>query len=196
MESRADHPIRKRMRRWEGTDAVRFVTFSCDRRRPLLDKDAVRDLFAEQLAATRRQHALELFAWVVMPEHVHLLVRPSPESKLADALRSLKTSVAKQVLGRWRDSRAPILEELRAGRGAVRLWQRGGGFDRNVRDTSELCREVRYIHLNPVRRELVKNPEDWKWSSVRWWMGARDGEIECDPPPGEPRSWELWQGFR
>jgi len=193
MSQQRAFPMRKRMRRRETPGGARFVTFSCQRRLPLLGTPAIRDLFTESLAAGRREHGFELYAWVVMPEHVHLLVRP--EGRLDAALRSLKTSVAKEVVGRWRETGAPILEEIRTGQGVCRYWQKGGGFDRNVRDVEEFCREVRYIHWNPVKRGLAKEPGDWRWSSVRWWMGRRDGELECDPPPGDARTWEGWQGY-
>ena len=93
----ASEPVRKRLHRWEVAGAVRFITFSCHRRLPLLDSPGPRDLFAQHLAAARAQHGFDLFAWVVMPEHVHLLVRPR-DAKLADALRALKTSVAKRLV--------------------------------------------------------------------------------------------------
>ncbi|MBX3375844.1 MAG: transposase [Phycisphaeraceae bacterium] len=188
-------PIRKRMRRREIPGGLRFVTFSCQRRLPLLGRAAIRDVLTAALILTRTQHRFELFAWVVMPEHVHLMVRPRPESKLHDALRSLKTSVAKRVVSRWMDLRTPVLEQLRTGDKPVRFWQKGGGFDRNLRDMEEFCREVRCIHRNPVTRGLVERPEDWKWSSARWWMGMREGEVECDPPPGDPKPWEGWRGY-
>jgi putative transposase len=76
-----------------------------------------------------------------------------------------------------------------------RFWQAGGGFDRNVRDMNAFCKEIRYIHLNPVRRGLVAKPEDWPWSSVRWWMGRRDELVSCDPPPHGRTLWETWRGF-
>ncbi len=100
-------------------------------------------------------------AWVVMSEQVHLIMRPRKGTELADALHSLKTSVAKRVVGRWKELRAPVLEELRTSHGRLRFWQKGGGFDRNVRDADELCEEIRYVHRNPVERELVKEPEEW-----------------------------------
>ena len=187
--------IRKRLHRWEHQGAVRFITFSCQRRLPLLGRPAIRDVFAAALTDARAEHGFELFAWVVMPEHVHLLVRPREDRTLTMALRSLKTAVAKRVITRWRELRAPILEQLQTAGGA-RFWQKGGGFDRNVRNAGEFCREVQYIHRNPVERALVREPQDWKWSSVRWWMGERAGEIECDPPPGDPRSWAAWKGYK
>lgn len=189
-------PIRKRLQRWEGTGAVRFVTFSCQLRLPLLGHPAIRDVFAEHLAMARSDHGFELYAWVVMPEHVHLIMRPRKGTELADALHSLKTSVAKRVVARWKELQAPVLEELRTSRGRLRFWQKGGGFDRNVRDADELCKEIRYVHRNPVERELVKEPEDWAWSSVRWWMGRRKGEVECDLPPGDVENWKRWEGYR
>lgn len=187
--------IRKRMRRWESTGAVRFITFSCQRRLPLLGRPAIRDALTSALVAARREHGFELFAWVVMPEHVHLLVRPRPDSLLEEPLRSLKTSVSKTVIQRWKETDAPILDRIRTSRGRPRFWQKGGGFDRNVRNLGEFCREVKYTHRNPGKRGLVENPEDWKWSSMRWWMGIREGEVECDPPPGDPRIWQLWKGY-
>ncbi|HEX2836905.1 MAG TPA: transposase [Phycisphaerales bacterium] len=189
------HHIRKRMRRWEVPGDIRFITFSCQRRLPLLGNPAIRDVFAQSLDAARRRHGFSLYAWVVMPEHVHLLVRPRPDHRLDAVLRGLKTSVAKRVVARWRELDAPILRDIMAQDNSVRFWQKGGGFDRNVRDSSEFCREVHYIHRNPVERELVIEPQDWHWSSVRWWMGHKGGEVECDPPPGDPKSWERWKGY-
>ncbi len=175
---------------------MRFVTLSCYRQLPLLGRAVIRDAFVvEKLVVARKEHGFELFAWVVMPEHAHVLVRPRAGELLEDALRSIKTSAGKHVIRRWRDLRAPILPKITTGRGRYRFWQKGGGFDRNVRSEAEFCREVRYIHRNPVERELVGSAEEWKWSSVRWWMRLRQGEVECDPPPGDPRKWEGWLGY-
>ena len=139
-------PRRKHLHRWEIPGDVRYVTFSCQHRLPLLGKPAIRDVFTEALATAHRKHAFELYAWVVMPEHAHLLVRPRPEARLDQALRSLKTSVAKRVVTRWRQLHAPILDKIRNRDGTVRFWLKGGGFDRNVRHEDEFCREIRYIH--------------------------------------------------
>jgi len=186
-------PLRKRLHRREVEHGVRFITFSCQRRLPLLKNPKIADLFADSLARARRRHGFELYAWVAMPEHVHLLVRKPDDAPLAPGLASLKQGVAQSVLTRWSRLHAPILDELRAGDGGARFWQAGGGFDRNIRNDSEFSRAVRYIHENPVKRGLVEQPDGWAWSSVRWWMGVRGGEIECDPPRG--RGWETWEGF-
>ena len=77
--------------------------------------------------------------------------------------------------------------------GTPRFWQAGGGFDRNIRDSAEMSRTIRYIHRNPLKRGLVERPEDWAWSSLRWWMGQREGQLPCEYPRGG--GWEAWQGY-
>ncbi|MCC6662076.1 MAG: transposase [Phycisphaerales bacterium] len=175
---------RKQLRRQESPRPGRFITFSTYRRAPLLVHPGVAADLAARLHSARSVHGLRVYAWVIMPEHVHLLVRASgaPWSVVA---RAVKTQVARQGLAAIRD----------AGRAADRFWQHGGGFDRNVRDMTEFTKAVRYIHRNPVERGLATRPQDWQWSSVRWWMGLREGEFECDPPPGDPEAWKRWKGF-
>lgn len=195
------------MRRREIPGGVRFVTFSCERRLPLLSNPKLAAVFIASLVAARERFGFELFAWVVMPEHVHLLVRPpthlltpssrisGDEKKLASLARILlyiKLRTAQRAIKRWRELSATILTEISRD-GAPRFWQRGGGFDRNVRDEAEFMREIRYIHRNPVERGLVSAPEAYPHSSVRWWMGQREGEVECDTPPGA--GWDTWKGF-
>lgn len=196
MDTRQPASCRKRLKRWEIDGQSRFVTFSCERRLPLLRNPAIADLTVTALAKMRSEHALSIFAWVVMPEHVHLLVRPASGGEVEHALRSLKTSVARQTLARWRELEAPILNRLGPDGRAPRFWLKGGGFDRNIRDAGEFRRTVQYIHRNPVERGLVEEPEQWRWSSVSWWNGLREVACPCDPPPGDPRAWEEWKGYR
>ena len=186
-----DAPHRKHMRRWETPRGVRFLTFSCQRRLPLLSNPAIADLVVQSVSHARA--GIELFAFVIMPEHVHVLCRPRIEHSIENVLRSAKMSVAKRVLHRWTTLQATVLDDVRDATGRPRFWQKGGGFDRLVRDEAEFRREVQYIHQNPVERGLVDRAEQWKWSSVRWWMGAREGEVECDPPPMD--GMEGWKGF-
>jgi putative transposase len=185
------------MRRQESATIARFITFSCYQRLPLLHNHRIMDLFASLLSDTRTRHGLRLYAWVVMPEHVHLVCRAagSPWSTVA---QYIKTGVSKRVFNQWRklgSVAAPVLASITTADGSQRFWQHGGGFDRRIRTTQAMARDIRYIHRNPVERGLVSQPEDWKWSSVRWWMGLRDGEIECDSPMDPSLDPAHWKGF-
>jgi putative transposase len=187
---------RKGMRRQEGAFDVRFMTFSCYRRLPLLDHPGIMDLFVQRMADAKQRLGFFLFAWVIMPEHVHVILRPAHGGTWAEIAMSVKTSVARRVIGRWRELRAPILTRLETTSGEVRFWQPGGGFDRNIRQTPELLHEIQYTHNNPVRRGLVRSADEWRWSSVHWWTGHRNGTLDCDVPPGDPKAWAAWKGFK
>ncbi len=172
-------PHRKRMRRFEN-NSLRFLTFSCRRRLPLLGTPALRDFFLEELARTKATCGLKTVAWVVMPEHVHLLVWPSdPNWPIDRVMISLKGPMGRAVIAKWRRLGAPILNKLN-GPDGVRYWQPGGGYDRNITSDNERLEKISYIHENPVRRGLVRNAVDWAWSSARWYAGHGYGPVAPD----------------
>src|SRR5262245_54439249 len=151
---------RKRMKRRE-SGSSRYITASCYRRMQLLGADRIRDAFAHDLEQARTKWGFKLAAWVAMPEHFHIILWPGPRvdlptPALCDVLHDFKWQFAKRVISRWRTLKAPVLRTLIDPRGKARFWQRGGGFDRNIRTDDELGREVGYIHNNPVKRGLVK----------------------------------------
>lgn len=182
VEQRQAAPIRKRLRRREIMAQVRFLTFSCHRRLQLFASAPIREVFVDSLEAARAAHRFQLYGWVLMPEHVHVLIRPDHDSAdVPTILRSIKQPVAQRIVPRWRELNARVLSRLSVSRGRTRFWQAGGGFDRNVRDQAEFLRELLYIHNNPVTRGLVFRPGDWIWSSARWYLGTSPRpEIDAD----------------
>lgn len=133
---------RKQLRRWERERDIRFLTFSTFRRRPVM-LESIKDFFASELARARRDFGMELFAWVIMPEHVHLLVRASGASWAAIAM-SIKTETSKFGLGTLRRVGSEWLGELERGEDVrPRFWQHGGGFDRNCRNSAEVTKAIK-----------------------------------------------------
>lgn len=175
---------RRSLRRIEARGHARYLTFSCYRRLPLFGNDSIKQVFIAQLAWVCRRLSVALYAWVVMPEHVHVLLMPHPPRvTVTGVLGALKRPVAARVLGRWRELNAPILPRLIDPRGHAHFWQRGGGYDRNITTPHELYEKISYIHHNPVRRGLVDRPIDWPWSSAGWYE-RRDGcGVPVDPLP-------------
>ncbi len=171
------------MKRIEQENHARFLTFSCYNRLPLFTNDTIKDLFIDHLESTQERTNFHLLAWVIMPEHIHLLLWPKlPEFPVSKITWHLKRSFAKQVINRWRDLDAEILNQLTTPTGQTRFWQHGGGYDRNIHSPEELNEKINYIHTNPVRRGLVNNPTDWAWSSARWYAGIKDNSIPIDEP--------------
>jgi putative transposase len=149
---------------------------------PLLANDRIKRAFVDHLSLVKNALGFELYAWVVMPEHVHLLIQTgTPKLIMADVLRRLKSPFAARVLARWRTLDAPILTRITGTDGKQRFWQPGGGYDRNLVTEHEWIEKIDYIHQNPVRRGLVSEPSQWAWSSARWYAGQREGGPTIDP---------------
>ncbi len=168
--------------RIERTHDVRFLTFSCYQRLALFANDAIKSVFVDELRDARAAMRFRLIAWVIMPEHVHLLVWPKvPEFPVSRILRRLKGKVGTTVMTRWRELSAPVLPRLVDSRGDSHFWQMGGGHDRNIHSPAEFDEKLRYIHENPVSRGLVALPTDYRWSSARWYARL-PAELEIDEP--------------
>ena len=192
------------LRRFQETGQSHFVTFSCYHRQPLLASDFAKRTFEITLERVRRIYQLRVYAYVVMPEHVHLLVSEPAFETLAVAVKSLKQGVSRQLLGSTRfalhqgkkdyqekkdcqekneKTGAPLKPGfgLSGGFHEHHFWQKRY-YDFNVRNYPQFVEKLRYIHRNPVKRGLCERPEDWNWSSFRQCATGCEGrvEIECE----------------
>ena len=159
------------------------MTFSCYRRQRFLMRDRIRGYLAEAVAKARDKHAFDIWAYVMMPEHFHLLIWPRQQVySISTILKSVKQSVGRRAIGWLRRENPAGLVQLATGQkdNPYRFWQDGGGYDRNIRKAKTLRMVMGYIHQNPVKRGLVERPEDWPWSSYGAWMLGQDGVIPID----------------
>jgi putative transposase len=181
--ARPNPPRRKRMRRIEHPNHLRFITFSCVGRIPLLGTPALRDLMAECLSEARSKHGFHIIAYVIMPEHAHLLAWPKiPGSLMATGLSLAKQLYSQRVIARWIELQANALNQITNESGQRRVWLPGGGYDRNVFSEAERIEKTAYMHNNPIKRELVTKAVDWPWSSAGWYSGHRDNaKLAMDP---------------
>ena len=177
---------RKRVRSYNEPGHAQELTFSCFRRLPLLSRDRSRWGFIDALAAARQRCDLAIWAYVIMPEHVHVIVCPRRVAYEVRLIRTaLKVPVQWKALAFVRREGPTFLEHLRDAQpsGAVhyRFWQRGGGYHRNITDPRTAWTMIDYH--NPVRRGLVKVATDWLWSSARFYAGWRDVPLGMDSLP-------------
>jgi len=163
-------------KRCYGHGDLHFVTFSCYRRLPLLGTARRRDLFLCALEAVRRQYRFVVVGYVVMPEHVHLLVSEPERRDLSVVLKALKQAVARRVLAslRRRNSRQG---ELFPGALVPRSFWQARFYDFNVWTAKKRIEKLRYMHRNPVTRGLVASPEQWCWSSFRAYALGEKGVV-------------------
>jgi len=180
--------IRKRRRVYNEPGHAHYLTYSCKDRLPLLSKDRTRNWGIDAIRTARTRHAFHLYAYVLMPEHVHLALRPRRrDDDVSRILYDLKRPVAVKAK-RWlqQTGGAEWLRRLSARHGPRKVfhfWQPGGGFDKNVWQDRAISEIIDYIHANPVRRSLVEKPTDWPWSSARYWAGIDGALLAMDPLP-------------
>ncbi|HEY6446328.1 MAG TPA: transposase, partial [Acidobacteriaceae bacterium] len=134
----------------------------CFGRRAFFEREAARRSFEAALERVRRSCHVCVYGYVVMPEHVHLLLDEPGRGTLADALKSLKQGVARRLGGK-----------------GEHFWQKRY-YDFNVFTSAKFVEKLRYIHRNPVRRGLCVDPEDWEWSSFRHYLTGCEGRVEIE----------------
>jgi putative transposase len=150
------------LKRFHESGQTHFVTFSCYHRRPLLADASAKITFENALKRVRNNFGVCIYGYVVMPEHVHLLISEPPEATFADAIKSLKQGVSRRLIDE-----------------ADHFWQKRY-YDFNIRDYSQFQEKLRYIHRNPVTRGLCTRPEEWEWSSFRHYATGCEGRVQIE----------------
>jgi len=179
---------RKRREAFDLPGHAHCLTYSCAARLPLLSSDRTCQWVVKSIVTARDRNEFDVYAYVIMPEHVHLLVRPrSATYKISKFLYDLKRPVSRkaktQLMSEGHTVWVERLTVLRAGKPTFRFWLPGGGFDRNVVHQQALKNMAEYMHANPVRRGLVRSPLDWKWSSASFYAGKSDVPLRMDALP-------------
>ena len=122
--------------------------------------DADYAFYRDLLSRHCREAGVEVWAWVLMPNHVHLIVNPSDPDGLRRALAQVHRRHAGHVHARRKKT--------------GHFWQ--GRFGAVAMDEAHLAAALRYVAMNPVRARLVERPQDWRWSSARAHLsGVADG---------------------
>ena len=153
----------KGLARYQKCGVFHFLTFSCYRRQPLLAGESAYSVFEHELELVRRRYGFVVTGYVLMPEHVHLLVGETCISSLSVAMQVLKQQTSRKLKKR---------EE-------PQFWQ-PRYYDFNVNHEKKTMEKLRYMHRNPVKRGLVLKPEDWAWSSFRHYAAGIEGTVEIE----------------
>ena len=138
------------LRRYQQTQQLHFITFSCYRRLPYLQSTGAKRRFEIALEEVRARYGMLVFGYVIMPEHVHLLISEPERKQLSVAIQMVKQITSRQLKTE----------------SAAHFWQIRY-YDFAVWSEKKRVEKLRYIHRNPVKRRLCERPEDWPWSSFR-----------------------------
>ena len=174
----------KGLKRYYGLGHLHFLTFSCYRRRPLLRTAQARNVFVRALETMRERHGFLLVGYVVMPEHVHLLVGEPAKGTPSTMLQALKQRVSRDLRKKMRRAQPGQLSlAFAAGEGGLPHFWQPRFHDFNVHSAKKRREKLDYMHSNPVKRKLVRNPSAWLWSSASFYATGVPGIVPVDPVP-------------
>lgn len=166
------------LRRIYGLHHLHFITFSCYRRAAKLKESRRRDVLRRILEQVRVRYRFSVAGYVVMPEHIHLLITEPAETDPSRVLQVLKQRVARRLVPRKARSRDQ--QTLWENDHPAPFWQ-ARFYDFNVFTRKKVVEKLRYMHNNPVKCGLVGSPGEWKWSSYRFYAYDEKGSVTIDP---------------
>ncbi len=146
-----------------------FITFSCDRRRRLLDHPHPKRILLGHLNVQLDRQSAKCVGFVVMPEHVHAIIWFSKTGQLRRFMHGWKRLSSHDIRKWYRESQAEYFKDIDFGK---RFWTpKYYAFE--IYSEEKLIEKLNYMHMNPVRAGLVEKTRDYKWSSARWYEEHR-----------------------
>ncbi len=137
---------------------------------------ASRDRFLAILEQTRLRYRFVVVGYVVMPEHIHLLLTEPEVGAPSTVMQVLKQRAARSLLPKRKRGQRCLLGDAPL---RTPFWQ-ARFYDFNVWTTNKRVEKLRYIHRNPVKRGLVSTPEEWRWSSYRFYLLDEAGPVRVN----------------
>jgi len=167
--------------RIHGRGHLHFITFTCYRRLPLLRSVRARNIFVEILDDVRNRYGFSLVGYVVMPDHIHLLIGEPAVGTPSTVIQVLKQRVSRRLRQKTRALGGQLKLTFEQSDGsAPRFWQRRF-YDFNVWSLKKRVEKLDYMHMNPLKRKLADHPMDWPWSSFSFYAKLKSGLIRVDP---------------
>ena len=133
------------LKRYYGQGDLHYITCSCYRQKPLLAYSESRDYFLSVFEQVGRRYISDVIAYVVMPEHFHLLISQPERGDPSVVMKILKQAVSRKLLPS----------------NGTRFWQ-PRFYDFNVFSEQKRNEKINYMRNNPVTRGLVSSPNQWR----------------------------------
>lgn len=150
--------------RWQ----AHSLRFQCRKGWNLLQSDPAIMLVIRALKAAREQRNFDLWAYVVLPDHVHAVIWPREDvESMALIAEAIRDPVTQSSLAAGIIAREPF-------------WEMGESYDEPLGDVRAIHHAMMMVHENPARRKLVEKPEAYKYSSAAFWLGRDDVPLAMD----------------
>ena len=153
------------LKRYYGLGHAHYITCSCDHRHSFLRHPGYYPLLLHYIERTRKRYQFYVGGFVLMPNHFHMLISEPKKGDPSDVMFSLKQTFARRV--------------LKNHPGLHHFWEKRF-YDFNVHTRKKLVEKIRYMHNNPVVAGLCERPEDWPWSSSRYYKFDEEGTVKIE----------------
>jgi putative transposase len=172
------------LKRYYGQGDLHFITCTCYRRMPFLASAHSRSVFVKILEEVRDRFGFRLAGYVVMPNHIHLLIGEPARGTPSTVMQVLKQRVSRRLRGKKRRAPDTQLRLAFGERDALprQFWQRRF-HDFNVWSRKKKIEKLGYMHFNPVKQGLVSDPNHWPWSSWSHYAQTGEGLVRIDGLP-------------
>ena len=167
------------LHRTYGAHHLHFISCSCYHRLPFLRTARRRDRLLSILEQTRRRYRFVVVGYVVMPEHIHLLITEPEVDTPSTVMQVLKQRTARALLPTRKRADARQRSLFPDATLRTPFWQ-ARFYDFNVWTTRKRVEKLRYMHRNPVKRGLVISPEQWRWSSYCFYLLDEAGPVRVN----------------
>ncbi len=169
------------LKRYYGKGHLHFITFSCYRRLPLLKSARARDVFVRELSKASDEMEFLIVGYVVMPEHVHLLIGEPKQGTPSTVMQKLKLRVARKLRKRSKFANPGQMElPFTETQEPLRSFWQARFHDFNIYSERKRVEKLRYMHANPVKRGLVSHSKEWPWSSWGFYFAGKSGLARID----------------
>jgi putative transposase len=150
---------------------------------PLFASSPAKNLFVKILGEVRDRYGFALAGYVVMPNHIHLLISEPAKGTPSTVMQVLKQRVSRRIR-RKRRKKVSSQQLSFPFRHAHDFWPQFWQprfYDFNVWSQTKFVEKLQYMHMNPVKRKLVAHPKDWPWSSFLFYAKKESGLVRIDP---------------
>ncbi|MBW6491200.1 MAG: transposase [Lentimicrobium sp.] len=162
--------------KFQNPEGIYFVSFAVQGWVDVFTNNDYINILVENLRYCQEQKGLELFAWIVMPNHVHFVIRAGGDILLQDILRDYKKFTSKAVTQAITDNiqesrKEWLLQQFKTPKG-FRFW-RADNKPIELWSNKVIDQKINYIHQNPVKKGLVLRPEEYLYSSAADYAGEK-----------------------
>ncbi len=171
-----------KLRHFDDDGRTRFITFGTHKKVPLITNNENRKIIIDAISFMREKYGFRLIGYVLMPEHIHLVIIPAEGNKVGRIIGEIKRESAVRILDKMIKTKSPLLDKLKVTRNGVRkhaFWQRRC-YDHNCRTPETVWKAIEYCHNNPIKRGLVNDASSWKWSSYGFYHGNNEVVLKID----------------